>query len=267
MHTRIAPTPSGYLHAGNACSFLLTRQLATRYGGTLRLRIDDIDNDRTRPEHFTDIFETLRLLEIEYEYGPVSVLDFQQNFAQHLRLPLYKILLNDLLTTGLVYACFCTRKQLLENAGRCNCEKKNIPLDAENVAWRIHIPDKTIIKFKDRKLGIQYVDLVKEMPSFVIRKRDGLPAYQIVSLADDLYYDTTCIIRGYDLMPSTAAQLFLAQLTGRNQFLAVAFYHHPLLIGLGGEKLSKSAGDTSVKKLLQSGIGRKELQAIVDGWI
>jgi glutamyl/glutaminyl-tRNA synthetase len=265
MRTRIAPTPSGYLHVGNAASFLLTARLAQQHGGSLLLRIDDLDKERVRPAYIQDIFDTLAFLNIHYEQGPQDAVDFANYYSQHLRLSLYEELLTQLCATGLVYACVCSRRQMAAGAP-CVCQTKALPLDMPDVAWRVQVPTGTIIRFKDEKRGELEIDLAAVMPHFIIRKRDGLPAYQVASLADDLHFSINYLVRGEDLLPSTAAQLYLARLAVKNTFLQARFYHHPLLLGANGLKLSKSAGDISVKALRQDGFTIHELQKWLSGW-
>jgi glutamyl/glutaminyl-tRNA synthetase len=259
IRSRIAPTPSGYLHIGNAYSFLLTSQLVQQHGGTLLLRIDDMDSDRVRQEYIQDVFDTVNFLGISYQQGPTNANDFQENYSQKFRLPLYQDLLDKLCKTELVYACNCSRKTLQLNNNTCQCWQKKLALDASNVAWRIHVPVGTIIRFTDVNLGAVKMDLSSVMPDFIIRKKDGMPAYQISSLADDLYYCINYIVRGEDLVCSTAAQLYLASLINAESFINTTFHHHALLKNMEGEKLSKSAGATSIKHLRERGATLQDL--------
>ncbi len=256
--SRLAPTPSGFLHAGNAFSFVFTWLWVRKSGGVLRLRIDDLDSDRARPEYTADVFETLEWLGLDWDAGPQSPDDFGQNFSQRFRLDSYHGLLAELRQTGLVYACDCSRaksQSLAVNglyAG--TCRNKHLPLNAPNVAWRIRVPeDVRVMPNAIRRAatdGPRY-RVAELMGDFVIRRKDGIPAYQVASLADDLRYDTNLIVRGADLLPSTAAQLYLAQLLDKQQFTEIIFYHHPLLLDAAGHKLSKSAGSASIRALRQ----------------
>jgi glutamyl/glutaminyl-tRNA synthetase len=254
-----------YLHVGNAASFLLTFRLAQQHGGSLLLRIDDLDRERIRPAYVQDVFDTLAFLDIHCQQGPQNAADFTNHYSQHLRLPLYHSLLANLCATGQVYACICSRKQIA--AGEpCHCKVKALGLHTTGAAWRVEVPSGSIIRFVDEKRGEQQIDLATAMPHFVVRKRDGLPAYQIASLADDLHFGINYLVRGEDLLPSTAAQLYLAGLTGSNNFLQARFYHHPLLLNAEGAKLSKSAGDVSVRALRQNGFTIDDLQNMMLKW-
>jgi len=241
--TRIAPTPSGYLHGGNALNFLITQKLAEKEGAGILLRIDDIDGERLRAEYLDDVFRVLRVLGINWDMGPNDSDDFEQNWSQRHRLPLYEALLQKLVATGAVYACGCSRKDLSgHNWGDedHSCRQGHLPLDTPDVAWRLRIPQDQMIRFKDGLMSEVTVNLFELIPDPVIRRRDGIPAYQIASLADDVHFGLGLIVRGEDLLASTALQLHMAQLAGALSFLKVRFYHHPLIKGEDGHKLSKS---------------------------
>jgi glutamyl-tRNA synthetase len=246
VRSRIAPTPSGYLHIGNLCSFLRTWLAVRQKEGKLLLRIDDIDNERYRPEYFADIFDWLHLLGINYDEGPVSVADFEQHWSQQKRMLQYAGMLKRLADSGAVYACNCSRKKIadLSEDGRYHgeCRHKQLPLDLPGAVWRVHVPEQATVAWDDEILGKQEHRPSQLMGDFVVRRKNGWPAYQLASLSDDLQFGINYIVRGADLLASTAAQLFLAQLLGENAFLQTDFAHHPLITDQDGTKLSKSAG-------------------------
>ncbi|HSC53633.1 MAG TPA: glutamate--tRNA ligase family protein [Phnomibacter sp.] len=248
MKSRLAPTPSGFLHIGNLYAFAYTWLAVRKQNGQLLLRIDDIDNERSRPEYLENIFEWLSQLGMHYDQGPQSSSDFLSNWSQQLRIPLYEQMLQQLVDTGHVYACDCSRKSIGENCpnGRYagTCLHKKIPLTQAGVNWRLHIPEGSTIQFTDQLLGPQKLKPATLIGDFIIRRRNGLPAYQIVSLADDLHFGIDHIYRGEDLLASTAAQLYMAGLLQLQSFLNASFSHHALLTNEAGEKLSKSAGTT-----------------------
>jgi glutamyl/glutaminyl-tRNA synthetase len=249
IRSRIAPTPSGYLHIGNALNFVLTWLWVRSKGGILRLRIDDIDALRAKPEYIDDIFRTLDWLGMDWDEGPQTSDEQQRIYSQSLRAERYNELIQLLIKRGNVFACQCSRKDL--NDQSCNCLTKNTPLDKPDTALRIITPSKPI-EVNDIKAGLLHIDLNKEMKDFVIRRRDGIAAYQIASLADDLDCKTNLIVRGEDLLSSTAAQLYLASLIDEIAFSTITFYHHPLLKNEEGHKLSKSAGSSSLKTMRES---------------
>jgi glutamyl/glutaminyl-tRNA synthetase len=239
---RLAPTPSGYLHLGNAVNFVLTWLLVRRAGGTLHLRIDDLDRARLRQPYLTNIFRVIDWLGIDYDYGPSGPDDFLRHYSQLLHLPEYNRVLRRLAQQpGLVYATQRSRTSLAEP----------VPLGVPGAAWRVRVPPTVHVA----GLEAQVVPLAELMPDFVVRKKDGVAAYQVASVVDDLRLGTTLVVRGLDLHPSTAAQLWLAaQLTETNNFNTsrIHFYHHPLLTDATGHKLSKSTqatGDAGVLAL------------------
>lgn len=252
---RFAPTPSGFLHTGNALNFTLNWLVARLGGGKILLRIDDLDAERKRLEYIADIFETLEWLDLDWDEGPgllsegvtqshplttaTAIDDFEKNWSQHRRLPLYFNALKRLRETGLLFACRKSRRDLAPFEGGYPSEfrKQNLHLDDADVAWRIQTPP-----------GFA-------MPDFIVRRRDGLPAYQVASLCDDILFGITHVIRGEDLEASTQAQRFLAECLGEAGFLKIKFLHHPLLTDAKGEKLSKSAGATSLQTMRKQGAG------------
>lgn len=246
---RIAPTPSGYLHIGNAMSFVYTAKLAKDAKAGLLLRIDDMDSERTRPAYVQDVFDTLHFLQLHPDSGPANAEELKTKYTQQKRIPLYEEALQQLITTGLVYACSCSRKTLEQQHGRCNCNGAAATLAEKDMALRIKVQPGTTIHFTDALQGAVTIDLYKTAGSFVVRRKDGIPAYQLVSLCDDIFFGVTHIVRGQDLLHSTAMQLYLAELLQYNTFLNTIFYHHPVITGHTGEKLSKSAGATSIKEM------------------
>ncbi|WP_317173330.1 glutamate--tRNA ligase family protein [Hymenobacter armeniacus] len=235
MVSRLAPTPSGYLHLGNAVNFVLTWLLTRQAGGTLHLRIDDLDRARLRPAYLDNIFRVIDWLGIDYDHGPSGPDDFLRHHSQLLHLPEYNRVLRRLAQQpGLVHASQRTRTGGPDAA---------VPLDTPGAAWRVHVPNGTEVKFHDAWQGETIVPLGALMPDFVVRKKDGVAAYQVASVVDDLRLGTNLIVRGLDLQPSTTAQLWLAsQLSETPSFNAqrIAFYHHKLLTDEAGQKLSKS---------------------------
>ena len=257
-HSRLAPTPSGFLHLGNAYAFAVTAYLISKTGGTLRLRIDDLDAPRVKSEYIQDIFDTLAWMGITEWSGPQDAIVFEKNFSQQQRLPAYFDCIKQLIATGLTYSCNCSRSSLLamgHHAYPGICRHKKPGVNEPGTALRLNVlPEKMPVRFFDYFTGKPHaIDLAKEMGDFVIRRKDGLPAYQIASFCDDELYGINTIVRGNDLLTSTAAQLYVAELLGKKNFLNTHFFHHPIITLPGGEKLSKSAGSTSIKQLRANG--------------
>ncbi|RFM27357.1 glutamate--tRNA ligase family protein [Deminuibacter soli] len=255
--TRIAPTPSGYLHVGNVLSFALTAALARTTGATVLLRIDDLDRDRIQPAYVQDIFNTLQLMEIPWDEGAKDYGNYLHRYSQVHRLPLYQQALQQLRDGGHVFACDCSRAQILrerpDGVYPGTCIHKNIPLDTPGVSWRLHTSETAPIRVNTFNKGIVTATLPALMQSFVVRKKDGYPAYQLASVADDDHFGVDLVVRGEDLWSSTLAQHYLATLLPGSNFGNTVSYHHPLLLETADRKLSKSAGATSVQHLHKSG--------------
>jgi glutamyl/glutaminyl-tRNA synthetase len=266
--TRLAPTPSGCLHTGNALNFLLTERLARSNGARVLLRIDDLDAERVRPEYLEDIFRSLEWLGIAWDEGPSGPDDFRANWSQQLRLHHYHALLGSLRDQGVLYACDCSRSALRDLApdGRYTgtCRDRGLELDAPDVTWRLNIGEAAVVQVPDLFGKAIPVDLVQNMGDPVLRQRNGRPAYQLASLADDVQYGITFIVRGKDLLPSSACQLHIARLLGLSTFGQVRFLHHPLITDEAGQKLSKSAGATSLKAMREAGVEPSVLHAQAD---
>jgi glutamyl-tRNA synthetase len=221
---RLAPTPSGFLHLGNAVNFVLNYLCARmRPDGRLLLRIDDLDVARKRPEYVQHIFDTLQWLGLDYDEGPRDAASLDAEWSQQHRMYLYEALLERLVGTGLVFASVQSRRALSEQA-IARPGDTVLPLDTPDAAWRIRTPD-----------GMELVDVV-------LRRRDGIPAYQVANIADDVHFGITHLVRGADLEPSTQVQRWLAGLIDETAFLNIGAWHHPLLTDARGAKLSKSAG-------------------------
>lgn len=262
FRSRIAPTPSGYLHIGNVYSFILTWVWARLNKGKLLLRIDDMDGVRCRDEYLQGIFDTLDFLGIDYDEGPKNIIDFKTNFTQTKRLPQYQEALQKLIDENKLYACVCSRKQLAksENDFEKNiCREKKLPFSTPHSALRICMETNANISFWDETKGGISIDLKTLNPDFIVWQKDGLPAYQLCSLVDDMLFGITHIVRGEDLMVSTASQLYLAETLGHLSFQQTHFLHHPLMKGSNGEKLSKSAGDISIKAMRSHGFSPKDI--------
>ena len=251
--SRLAPTPSGDLHFGNAFNFLLTYLLVNSDDGVLHLRIDDLDGPRVDRASVEDIFFQLEWLGIDYHFGPSGPDDLYSRFSQQLRKDRYFYAIEVLQNEGHLFACECTRSKIRKFSNSTiypgTCRNKNINFLKENQTWRVIIPENTFVCYSTLTNNKKEIDLTKEMGDFVIRRRDGLPAYQIASLMDDIEMGVNLIVRGSDLIPSTGSQLFLAKCLRDSFFPAAHFVHHMIMKDESGAKLSKSSGNHSLKIL------------------
>lgn len=254
IRCRIAPTPSGLLHVGNGVNFVLAWLLTRLGGGSLKLRIDDADCGRARLPFVEDIFRQLDWLGIDWDEGPSGPDDFSRHFSQLHRLDRYREALAELGSKTQIFPCLCSRKEIQARStdglypGTCRATAAP-PADTPH-AIRITVPQGSIIRVEEQEIA-----LCRVMGDFVLWRRDGLPAYQLASLVDDIDDRITLIVRGEDLLHSTAAQLFLAQKLEAAPFLDADFRHHPLIRSDGGKKLSKSDNALSLAAMRETGSG------------
>ncbi|SFB95656.1 glutamyl-tRNA synthetase [Parapedobacter composti] len=266
--TRIAPTPSGYLHLGNVLSFALTVAIARRTGARIFLRIDDLDRERIKRAYVEDIFETLDYLELPWDEGPKNYREYEESYSQIHRIPAYRKALQRLQDGGSVFACDCSRALLLNHHPQGTytgtCKDRGLPLERAGCSWRLRTDTVGNMLVKDYLEGSTRVTFPPKMHYFVVRKKDGFPAYQLASLIDDIHFGIDLIIRGADLWESTLAQIYLADVLGCNAFQQVTFYHHALLLKSDGRtKLSKSAGATSIQYLRKQGKTRADIYEMI----
>ena len=251
--SRIAPTPSGFLHLGNAFNFLLTALLVDWEGGHLHLRIDDLDGSRVQPSFVEDIFVQLKWLGIEFDSGPSGPDELFRQYSQQLRREKYSIALEILRNSGILYACECSRSEIrnLSPAGNYpgTCRLKDLNLMKDNLPWRVTVPEQTYARLKTFTNKVEKISVDKVIGDFLIKRRDGLPAYQIVSLIDDMELGVNLVVRGEDLRASTVAQFFLAHCLNDQFFPIARFVHHQLIKDNSGNKLSKSAGALSLRSI------------------
>ncbi len=248
--TRIAPTPSGFVHLGNVLSFAITAALAGKTKARIVLRIDDNERDKINKSHVQDIFDTLNFLEIPWDEGPQNLWEYENEYSQLHRMDIYTKTLAQLKEHGNIFACTCSRSQVMgrnkERVYPGTCRHSNIPYDTANACWRLltNNTKELSVKTMDGKEIITRLPAV--MQDFIVKKKDGYPAYQLTSVLDDIYFGIDLVVRGEDLWPSTLAQHYLASVLQQDAFSGITFYHHPLLMA-GDDKLSKTAGATSVQ--------------------
>ncbi|WP_300668176.1 glutamate--tRNA ligase family protein [Desulfoluna sp.] len=252
--SRIAPTPSGYLHMGNAVNFLVTWALVRSRGGALHLRIDDMDGIRFRDEVLVDIFESLEWLGLDWDTGPTGPDAFHRHFSLQKRRGFYRRELDRLRQkTGKLFACACSRSEIKKRAPDGlypgTCRNRHHALIPGETAMRVQVPDGTVIRVDGHA-----VNLSQSFGDFLVWRKDDQPAYQFASLLEDEAMQVNFIVRGEDLLPSTAAQLYLADLFGMETFGRCTFVHHGLVLGEAGEKLSKSRGAYALKDMREAGV-------------
>lgn len=237
--TRIAPTPSGFLHEGNRLNIRRTVDLAEDWGATLALRIDDADAARYRREYAEDIFATLHSMGVAWTVGPRDVDDFEAHWSQRSRTGHYRSELEAALGRGLpAYACACSRSQQRgPAAGGCagGCRDRGLALEPGRTALRARVENGTLVTVGDATVALD-----AELGDFVVWRRDDLPAYQLVSVVEDRDLGVSHIVRGRDLLGSSAAQVHLAPWFGAGNVVRAVYVHHELVTDPTGAKLSKS---------------------------
>ncbi len=246
IRTRFAPTPSGFLHTGNAVNLIITWARARLVNGHILLRIDDADSARVRPEYIHDVFESLQWLGLDWDIGPHSVEEFTTSWSQQLRKGRYLRALQALRDANLVFGCTCSRAQIRSRSADMHytgtCLYADHDLDSKDVVWRLKTPP------------------TFALPYPVVRQRDGEASYNLISVVDDVDFSVSYIVRGEDLLPVSQVQQYLAsQLTCLSPFQNVTIEHHPLVLDGSGRKLSKSDGAQSLKFLRSQGTDATQL--------
>ncbi len=256
---RFAPAPSGRLHLGNLLCALLSWLSARSRGGRYLLRIEDLDTARCRPAYAAALEEDLKWLGLDWDEGG-SLGGPHGPSEQSRRTSLYAAALEALQRQGLVYPCFCTRAQL--HAASAPHREDGLTvypgtcrgLTAAEIqerskhrppALRLRVPEETI-RFTDGHMGAVSEHLPTECGDFLLRRSDGLFAYQLAVVVDDAAMGVTEVVRGADLLSSTPRQLLLYRLLG---LTPPEFFHFPLLLDPQGRRLSKRDGALGLEAL------------------
>jgi glutamyl-tRNA synthetase len=264
---RLAPSPTGWLHVGHARTFWVAFQRALGAGGTLVLRDEDLDPQRSRPEYASAMLEDLRWLGIRWDEGP-DVGGPYGPYRQSERRASYVEFWRKLRGRDVLYPCSCSRKELAEVAqaphegteepmynGRCRNEE-SAATDPSGVTWRFRVPDGATVEFEDGSAGPQTYVAGKDFGDFVVWRRDDVPAYQLGVVADDIAMDISEVVRGRDLLTSTARQLLLYRTVGATP---PDFFHCPLVNDERGQRLAKRHDALSLRALRAAGVTPDEI--------
>ena len=256
---RFAPSPSGRIHLGNILCCLLAWLSVRQKDGRVLLRIEDLDTARCPRRYSEQMLEDLRWLGLDWDEGP-EVGGPQEPYYQSERTAVYEAALTRLEELGLVYPCFCTRAELhaasaphredgqVLYAGTCR------ELTAEQIAeqrkhrspaLRLRVPEEER-SFTDGHMGFFREHLARDCGDFLLRRSDGMFAYQLAVVVDDAAMGVTEVVRGADLLDSTPRQLYLYELLGLK---APEFIHFPLLLTSDGRRLSKRNADAGLEDL------------------
>lgn len=264
---RLAPSPTGLLHLGHAATFWRAFQRARHHSGVLLLRNEDLDPQRSKAEYVKAMVEDLVWLGIEWQPPMLS---------QSERIPLYRDAFERLLERGGAYPCDCSRKELAGMTqtphddddepiynGRCRPTDKFPQTIVADTNYRFRVPDGETITFVDRNLGPQTFAAGKDFGDFLIWRKalsndpiDGLPSYQLACVVDDADTNITEVVRGRDLLKSTARQLLLQRALN---LPAPAYFHTQLLTDEQGVRLAKRHDALAIRTLRQKGLSPAEV--------
>jgi len=285
---RLAPSPTGYLHLGHARTFWIAQERANAAGGCLVLRNEDLDSTRFKLEFVDAMMEDLKWFGFQWREGP-DVGGPRGPYNQSERGPFYARALENLRAGGFIYPCFCSHKDIRQAAsaphadneepiypGTCRPGKegRTDPEGGANHAladaapssgrrprppnWRFRVPDGETIAFTDGRFGPQQFTAGKDFGDFVVWRHDNVPAYQLAVVVDDAAMQITEVVRGADLLNSTARQILLYRALG---FAPPRFYHCPLMTDDAGVRLAKRHDALSLRALRAQGASPEALRS------
>lgn len=266
QRTRLAPSPTGALHLGNARTFLVTWALARQRGWRIVLRIEDLDGPRNKSGASESAIRTLEWLGIDWDEGPTY---------QSRDLSPYVSAMDALARAGMAYPSDHTRSDLEaasapqegahETAYPASLRPPTLPgvFDAPDRSWRFATP-KGVVTFQDALAGPQAHDPSSTIGDFVIWTKRGQPAYQLAVVVDDHRQGVTDVVRGNDLLDSAARQLRIYRALGMSP--EPGYWHLPLVRGQDGRRLAKRHGDTRVDRYRQEGVGAERVLGLMARW-
>ena len=269
---RLAPSPTGLLHLGHARTFSVAERRARENGGSLVLRVEDLDRERCRAEFTDALVDDLHWYGLDWQEGP-DIGGPHGPYRQSERLPYYLEGWRQLAEAGAIYPCRCTRRDVLRAARAPHAEEETgepiypgtcrpdgailVPDGPEGMNWRFRVPDGETVSFRDGCAGNQSFVAGRDFGDFIVWRRDGTPAYQLAVVIDDAGMGITEVVRGADLLSSTAQQLLVYRALGLNP---PTFYHYPLLTDVNGVRLAKRNGAHSLRALRQAGVSAESVR-------
>lgn len=265
--TRLAPSPTGALHLGNARTFLVNWTLARRRGWRIVLRIEDLDGPRIKPEAADAILRTLAWLGLDWDEGP---------FVQSRELGPYRAAMERLARDGCAFPCALTRTQIARaaSAPQEGAHELRYPASLrprrwerrfEDAAtnWRYLSPDAPVA-FRDRIAGEQRVNPAEVVGDFIVWTKRGVPAYQLAVVVDDHRQGITDVVRGDDLLDSAARQILLYRALGLGP--EPEHWHLPLVLGPDGKRLAKRHGDSRIERYRALGVPAEAVIGLLGRW-
>lgn len=267
---RLAPSPTGYLHLGHARTFWMAQERARAANGVLVFRNEDLDPYRCKSRFVSAMYEDLRWLGLEWQEGPDVGGPFAP-YSQSERREHYLRAWKKLLDSGHIYPCACSRKDLAAAAsaphddaendeplypGTCRAREFTPPAHPAGTNWRFRVPQGEAITFHDLDLGPRSFLAGRDFGDFLVWRRDDVPAYQLAVVVDDESMQITEVVRGADLLKSTARQLLLQRALG---YRTPAYYHCPLMTDDAGVRLAKRHDALSLRTLRERGTDPQSL--------
>jgi glutamyl-tRNA synthetase len=270
--TRLAPSPTGALHLGNARTFLVNWVVARQRGWKIILRIEDLDGPRIKRGADRQAIEDLKWLGIDWDEGPVY---------QSSRLEKYSAAIGRLIDSKLAYPCICSRSEVTQAAsaphaedgasgypGTCRGKFASLQeaarVSGKPAALRFAVPER-IVEFDDQIHGRQSFDVARQLGDFVIAKADSTPAYQLSVVVDDAEMGVGEVVRGDDLLDSTPRQILLYEALGLREKIP-NYYHLPLVVGTDGRRLAKRHGDTRISSYRDQGVSPGRVLTLLARW-
>jgi len=278
--TRLAPSPTGALHLGNARTFLVNWALARRSGWRIELRMEDLDGPRVKKGADQSAIEDLAWIGLDWDGEPTWQLD---------DLAPYRDALDALRGRGEIYPCTCTRRDIRQAQSAPHADEHELrypgtcrpagatgtsplpapsaagsgALDQDSECWRLRIPDESVT-FTDRLTGVHTFDVQKLVGDFVVATKAGLPAYQLAVVVDDARQRISDVVRGDDLLSSTARQIWLYRMLGLAPLPRT--WHVPLVLGPDGHRLAKRHGNTRLSAYRQQGADARRVVGLLADW-
>ena len=265
---RLAPSPTGYLHLGHARTFWVAQERARVKDGTLVLRNENLDSTRYKMEFVEAMLDDLKWFGFQWQEGP----DIGGRFAsynQSERMSFYRATLEKLRAGGFIYPCTCSRKDIQAAVSAPHAEDDDEPIypgicrnrksetPNQKFSWRFRVPDGETVSFTDENFGVQHFVAGKDFGDFIVWRRDDVPAYQLVCAADDAAMQITEVVRGADLLKSTARQILLYRALS---FTPPKYFHCELVKDDSGVRLAKRHDALSLRALKEKGASPESLR-------
>lgn len=272
VRTRLAPSPTGFIHIGTLRTALWDYFLARQHGGQFIIRVEDTDQERSVDGALESLLGTFSTLGIAHDEGPFLQSDGSVHevgacgpYVQSARLPLYRRYADELLNKGFAYVCFCSSEDLDAMRAQQQAAKQNpkydrrcLKIGAEEAARRVASGESHVIRMKVPEGKSEFVDAIRGHIAFnnadvddqVLMKSDGFPTYHLAVVVDDHFMNISHVLRGEEWLPSMPKQIILHRMLG---FEMPVYAHVPLLLNPDKTKLSKRKGDVSVESYLAKG--------------